>query len=83
MTARDAYKQWKSLNKVDMQVKTDEQMFEIGYNWRNDEVKDLEELVIALSDRVEIKNDKRKAKEDNTAVSEQLGSDLPKKKRAK
>ena len=78
MNAQEAYKIWKGLHKLDLSVKTNEQMFELGYNWRNSEVEELEQLVNDLVK--ELKNDKRKAKEDNGAVPEQLGTDIQKAK---
>ena len=78
MNAQDAYKIWKAMSKLDLSVKTDQQMFELGFNWRNAEVEELQELVNDLAK--ELKRDKRKAKEDNGAVSKQLGSDIPKAK---
>lgn len=78
MNAKEAYNIWKSTNKLDLSVKSDQQMFELGFNSRNAEVDELLDLVSQLT-KV-IKNDKRKAKEDNGAVSKQLGSDIPKAK---
>ena len=60
MNALEAYKIWKGLHKMDLSVKTDQQMFELGYNFRNAEVEELLDLVSQLT-KV-IKNDKRKAK---------------------
>ena len=78
MNAQDAYKIWKAMSKLDLSVKTDQQMFELGFDSRNAEVEELLDLVSQLT-KV-IKNDKRKAKEDDGAVSKQLGTDIQKAK---
>lgn len=49
MDSKEAYKQWKSQFKVNMMVYTDEQMFDLGYNFRNDYIKELEDLVKELA----------------------------------
>ena len=49
MDAKEAYLEWKKQFKVNMMVHTDEQMFELGYNYRNDYIKELEELVKDLA----------------------------------
>ena len=51
MTAQDAYKQWKLQHKINLRVYTDEQMFEIGYNFRNDEVEQLQALVTKQTEK--------------------------------
>lgn len=76
--AFEAYKVWKAMSKLDLSVKTDQQMFELGFNWRNAEVEELQELVNDLVK--EIKRDKRETKEDDGKVSEQLGQDISKAK---
>ena len=59
--AQNAYKIWKESHKIDMQVRTDEQMFIVGYESRDVEVQDLTELVVDLLARVnELKNKKAK-----------------------
>lgn len=78
MNAQEAYKIWKGLHKLDLSVKTGEQMFELGYNWRNSEVEELQQLVNDLAK--ELKRDKRKPKEDNGAIPEQLGQNISKAK---
>lgn len=78
MNAQDAYKIWKGLHKLDLSVKSDFELFEIGFNWRNSEVEELQQLVNDLAK--ELKRDKRKAKEDDGEVSEQLGQDISKAK---
>ena len=78
MNAQDAYKIWKAMSKLDLSVKTDQQMFELGFNWRNAEVEELQELVTDLAK--ELKSDKRKAKENNGTVPQQLGTDIQKAK---
>lgn len=45
MTAQEAYKQWKSMLKIDMQVRTEEQWFELGYNLRQSEIDSLVQLI--------------------------------------
>lgn len=60
MNANTAYNEWKTLNKVDLSVKTDYQMFEIGYNYRNDEIKELTDLVLQLDKQIkDLKKDKK------------------------
>jgi len=39
--AQVAYKKWKDSHLVNMRVYTDEQMFELGYNARSDEIEEL------------------------------------------
>ena len=51
MTAQDAYKQWKLQHKINLRVYTDEQMFEIGYNFRNEEVEQLQALVTKKTEK--------------------------------
>jgi len=46
--AQDAYKAWKNYNRVDMQVRTDEQMFAVGYNMALEEVGEVADLVTDL-----------------------------------
>ena len=46
--AREAYLAWKNYNRVDMQVRTDEQMFVIGYDMAMDEVGEVADLVTDL-----------------------------------
>ena len=42
MTAAEkAYKDWKDAHKINLRVYTDEQMFGIGYHWRDDEIEQL------------------------------------------
>lgn len=61
--AQEAYQDWKKRNKVDLSVKTDEQMFIIGFETRDAEVKELTELVVDLMARVnELKPKAKKVK---------------------
>jgi hypothetical protein len=46
--ARIAYQTWKSQHKIDMQVRTDEQMFIIGFEQCQDVIKELSDLVIDM-----------------------------------
>ena len=63
MNANTAYNEWKTLNKVDLSVKTDYQMFEIGYNYRNDEIKELTDLVLQLDKQIkDLKKEKKGTK---------------------
>jgi len=42
MTAAEkAYKDWKDAHKINLRVYTDDQMFAIGYHWRDDEIEQL------------------------------------------
>jgi len=49
MDAKEAYLEWRKQFKVNMMVYTDEQMFELGYNYRNDYIEELERLVKDLA----------------------------------
>ena len=46
--AQEAYSRWKKQHTVDMQVRTDEQMFMIGFEQCQGVVKELTELVLEL-----------------------------------
>ena len=48
MTAQFAYEEWKRINKMDLSVKTDYQMFEIGYNIRQDQIDELTKLIFDM-----------------------------------
>lgn len=48
MTAEVAYDNWKKHHKVDMMVRTDFQMFEIGYNIRQAEIDELTQLIFDM-----------------------------------
>jgi uncharacterized protein YpuA (DUF1002 family) len=39
--AQQAFKKWQDSHKVNLRVYTDEQMFELGYNMREDEIEQL------------------------------------------
>lgn len=52
------YSAWKALHKVNLQVYTDEQMFCIGYEFRDQEVNELEEMVALLIKRLNEKETK-------------------------
>jgi len=61
--AQDAYKAWKHRDKVNLQVFTDEQMFIIGFESRDQEVKELTEIVFDLMAKVnELKPKTKKGK---------------------
>lgn len=70
--AQKAYKTWQALHKVNLQVYGDEQLFCIGYEMRDDLIREMEELIDILVNRLteskkpivkkEPKNDKRKPK---------------------
>jgi len=49
MDSKEAYKQWMSQFKINMMVYTNEQMFDIGYNYRNEYINELEDLVKELA----------------------------------
>ena len=58
-----AYQEWKLRTKLDLSVKTDEQMFALGFESRDEEVKELADLVVDLLARVnELKAKPKKAK---------------------
>lgn len=50
--ANEAYKAWKEQHKVNMAVYTDEQMFTMGFDAREDQVNALIDLVEDLSTRL-------------------------------
>ena len=65
------YSAWKALHKVNLQVYTDEQMFCIGYEFRDDEVNELEEMVALLIKRLnekETQDEPRKPATKRTAT---------------
>ena len=51
--AQKAYKTWKELHKVNLQVYTDEQMFCLGFECRDPLVKDMMDLIDDLMARFE------------------------------
>ena len=54
MTAQEAYEKWNRQHTVNLRVYTNEQMFELGYNMRDEEIDEL---------KAEIKKLKKKPKE--------------------
>ena len=60
MNANEAYTKWKNRNKVDLSVKTDYQMFELGYHCRDDEIKELTELVLQLDKQIKVLKKEKK-----------------------
>jgi ubiquinone biosynthesis protein UbiJ len=46
--ARIAYQAWKQQHKIDMQVRTDEQMFVIGFEQCQDVIKELSALIMDM-----------------------------------
>mgnify|MGYP003353000268 CR=1 FL=1 len=52
MTAQEMYKNWKLSHKVNMRVYSDEDLFVLGYESRNDQVDALIQLVDDLSARL-------------------------------
>lgn len=64
--AQEAFKHWKQSHKIDMQVRTDEQMFVIGFEFRNEEVEELTQIVADLLERLnELKPKKAKKNADS------------------
>lgn len=63
MTGQEKYKEWKLSHKVNMRVYTDEDMFVMGYDARNEQVDSLIKLVEDLSDRLAQLTQKKKSKE--------------------
>ena len=68
MTAEVAYDNWKRQHKVDLSVKTDYQMFEIGYNIRQEEIEELTHLIFDMEKEqkrlnTEVRSLKRKMKD--------------------
>lgn len=43
--AKEAYQLWKMSHKIDLRVYTDEQMFEVGYRSRDDEIEELRLII--------------------------------------
>jgi SMC interacting uncharacterized protein involved in chromosome segregation len=58
------YEQWQKTHKINLRVYTDEQMFELGYNWRDEEVEQLMTKIEKMEK--EIKKLKVKAKNANS-----------------
>lgn len=52
MTPQEIYKNWKLSHKINMRVYTDEEMFVMGYEARNEQVDSLIQLVDDLSARL-------------------------------
>jgi hypothetical protein len=66
MNANEAYKAWKGQHKVNMRVYTDEDMFKIGYEFRDAEVNDLIDVIEHLTKKTqEEKPKKAKVKKDD------------------
>lgn len=63
MTGQEKYQEWKLSHKVNMRVYTDEDMFVMGYDARNEQVDSLIKLVEDLSDRLAQLTQKKKSKE--------------------
>lgn len=64
MTAQEAFNDWKRAMKVDMQVRSDEQWFTLGYEIRQPEIDSLLQLITDLDN--EIKKLKRPGKQSKT-----------------
>lgn len=47
-----AYQTWKSQHKIDMQVRTDEQMFIIGFEQCQDMIKELSDLIFDMEKEI-------------------------------
>mgnify|MGYP003353931436 CR=1 FL=1 len=62
MKAHEAYQLIKNRSKMDLSVKTDEQMFALGYEFRDDEVEELKDIIVALHKQLTLskKDDKEK-----------------------
>jgi tetrahydromethanopterin S-methyltransferase subunit B len=63
MTGQEKYKEWKLSHKVNMRVYTDEDMFVMGFDSRNEQVDELVQLVDDLSKRLAELTQKKKSKE--------------------
>ena len=48
LDAKKAFKEWQNLHKINLRVYTDEQMFEIGFNYSQALIKELANLVDEL-----------------------------------
>jgi lipid A disaccharide synthetase len=62
MTAQQMFRNWKAQHKVNLQVYSDEQMFILGYDSREQEVRDLTELLLDALDRLNALEKPKKAK---------------------
>lgn len=60
--AEEFYQQWVKRNKLDLSVKTNEQMFIIGYESRDEDVRELSELVVDLMAEIQKLKKPKKAK---------------------
>ena len=66
MTPQEQYKLWKDSHKINMRVYTDEDMFKIGYEFRDAEVNDLIDVIEHLTKKTqEEKPKKAKVKKDD------------------
>ena len=61
MTGQEKYKEWKASHKVNMRVYTDEDMFVMGFDSRNEQVDALLQLVEDLAHRVAELSQKKKS----------------------
>lgn len=50
--AAEAYENWKASHKVNMRVYSDEEMFCVGYNMRNELLEEMAELIEVLVNRL-------------------------------
>lgn len=60
--AQQAYKDWKSTQRLSMQVYTDEQMFIIGYNMASQYAKEVSEIALEIDKENEKLKKQLKAK---------------------
>jgi hypothetical protein len=60
--AEEFYQQWVKRNKLDLSVKSNEQMFIIGYESRDEDVRELSELVVDLMAEIQKLKKPKKAK---------------------
>jgi hypothetical protein len=51
--AHAAYKLWKNQHKIDMQVRTDEQMFVIGFEEGQDMIKEMADLIMDMEKEIQ------------------------------
>lgn len=58
LDAKKAFKDWQDLHKINLRVYTDEQMFEIGFNYSQALIKELASLVDEMDLKIkELKNE--------------------------
>ena len=64
MTPQELFKNWKASHKINMRVYSDEDMFVMGYEARNQQVESLIQLIDELTEKLAQSKPKKKVKKD-------------------